>query len=71
MFCNNCGEAVSTTEKEGTIHDNGKYACHPNVKPNDPRWSLMATAGQTVEYSEDDHSTHEHAEFIFGTVCLI
>lgn len=51
MFCNNCGEAVSTTEKEGTIHDNGKYACHPNVKRNDERWPLVATEGIS---SEDD-----------------
>ena len=49
MFCNNCGEAVSTTEKEGTIHDNGKYACYPNVKQNDPRWTFVATEGITPE----------------------
>lgn len=71
-MCKNCGEELCTDGKGTATHDlSGKYACFPNVKPSDPRWSLMATEGNPVEFSEDDHSTHEHAEFIFGTVCLI
>jgi len=72
MFCLNCGNELRTTEREGVIHTSGKYACYPEVKPNDSRWTLVATEGSYhEEFSEDDHSKHDHAEFVFGTVCLV
>lgn len=57
MLCKNCGVELRMTEKEGTIHDeSSKYACYPSVKNNDPRWPLVATVGNHVEFSEDDET---------------
>jgi hypothetical protein len=52
----NCGEDVENTDDRiGVIHENGKYACWPKVKSNDPRWVFVAEVDNNfVELDDED-----------------
>lgn len=70
LICQNCGDEVYTPDPlTGEIHKHGKYACFTD---KGKRLDTVAE-GMEVEsdnFVDDDHSTHDHAEFSYGTVCL-
>lgn len=73
MECRNCGEPMNNSDdRTGEIHDSGKYSCFLDSKGKPMPGSPVAEAS-TIERADEteDHSTHSHAEFNFGIVCLV
>lgn len=70
-ICVNCGDEVYTPDVlTGEIHKHGKYACFTD------KGKRLDTVAEGMEFETDplefeDHSGHDHAEFNYGTVCLI
>lgn len=69
-ICFYCNEKIGTPDdRTGLIHDNGKYGCLDSKG----KWTgTVAAPGNNQEETEfpscDDH---DHAEFVYGTVCLV